>query len=147
MNTDATIVYTTRLRLRSRWLIPRFLWANIPIFAQLKRAVGYRGGRSILEAGAVFWTMSLWTDEAAMRAFKASGAHGAVMPKNIDWSIESSGAGWARDTLPTWEEAHAHMIAHGHVTRVRNPSPDHAAMNYAPPRPLLRFVLPAASGA
>lgn len=135
------VVYLTRLRLRSRWLIPRFLFANLPILAQLRTAAGYLGGDSILEQHAVFWTMSLWTDDTAMRAFKASGAHGAVMPKNIDWSIESSGAGWARDTLPSWAEAHAHLIAHGRATRVRHPTSEHASLRFAPPKPLLRFPL------
>lgn len=140
----ARVVYLTRLRLRSRWLIPRFFFANIPITLQLMRAPGFLGGASIMESHAVFWTMSLWESEAAMRAFKTSGAHGRVMPKNVDWSIESAGAGWSRDTLPSWEEAHAHLVAHGHATPVRKPTADHATRNYAPPRAVVRFTFPRA---
>ncbi|MGE0829587.1 MAG: hypothetical protein AB7O04_09570, partial [Hyphomonadaceae bacterium] len=81
--------------------------------------------------------------EEAMRAFKIGGAHGAIMPKNLDWSVESAGAAWpdypqgAR--LPDWRTAHAHLLAHGYPTRVRNPSPNHASLNHSAPRPLLRF--------
>lgn len=135
------VVYLTRLRLRSRWLIPRFLLANIPIMKQLARTPGFIDGRSILEFRAAFWTMSLWESADAMKAFRNAGAHGAVMPKNIDWSIESSGASWERDSLATWPEAHAHMTAHGYATRVRHPSPDHAGLTFPAPRPLLHFPL------
>ena len=136
------VLYITRLRLRSRWLLPRFFFANIPITTQLMRAPGFLGGASIMEAHAVFWTMSLWESEAAMRAFKIGGAHGAIMPKNVDWSIESAGAGWSRDTLPSWEDAHAHLVANGRATPVRKPTPDHATRQYAPPRAVLRFRFP-----
>ena len=137
-----SVVYLTRLRLRSRWMIPRFLFANIPILIQLRTAQGFQGGASIMEARGVFWTMSLWTDAEAMRAFKIGGAHGAVMPKNLDWSIESAGAGWDRDTLPNWAEAHAHLTAHGRATRVRKPTAEHHSLRDPPPKPLLRFRFP-----
>lgn len=140
----SSVLYLTRLRLRSRLMIPRFFFANIPITAQLMRAPGFLGGGSIMEQPAVFWTMSLWESEAAMRAFKTGGAHGRVMPKNVEWSIESAVAGWSRDTLPSWEEAHAHLVAHGRATPVRQPTPDHASLNYAPPRAVLRFTFPTA---
>ena len=140
-----SVVYLTRLRLRSRWMIPRFFIANIPILLQLRKAEGFQGGGSIMEAHGVFWTMSLWTNTETMRAFKTCGAHGAVMPKNVDWSIESAGAGWDRDTLPTWAEAHTHLVAHGHATRVRNPTPAHRTLHYAPPKPLFRFHFPSVS--
>ncbi|GAM97730.1 hypothetical protein U91I_01358 [alpha proteobacterium U9-1i] len=46
------VVYTTRLRLRSRLMIPRFFFANIPITLQLIRAPGFLGGASIMEGHA-----------------------------------------------------------------------------------------------
>jgi len=76
-------------RLRSRWMIPRFLPASIPVMLQLPRRLPDDeppGARA-----------------EAMKAFHNAGAHGVAMASSIDGSIGLSGAAWAhaRLTVPS----------------------------------------------
>jgi len=56
------------------------------------------------EAHHTFWTRSLWTDEAAMKAFMVSGAHRTIMPKLLEWCDEASVARWTQASAqePAW---------------------------------------------
>ena len=59
----------TRLRIRSRRFLPAFLWHVFFVRRQVSRAPGGLGFRLDNEGPHVFWTLSAWKDEAAMRAF------------------------------------------------------------------------------
>ena len=68
------------LPLNSSWSIPRLLLYNARIRRQLRSSAGLVGYslRARLAAKR-FWTLSVWEDETALRAFVAAPPHAAVM--------------------------------------------------------------------
>lgn len=127
----------TRLRVRSWRYMPQFVWHSLKSSRQARRAEGFIGGRLLIEARSTFWTVTAWKDEAAMRAYRNTGAHGAVMPKLLDWSDEASVAHWTQDTseIPGWQDLHRRMVNEGRPSKVRHPSPAQEAKQIAAPRP------------
>jgi hypothetical protein len=137
-------VSITRLHLRSIWYLPHFFWMNERTVRQIRRSIGFREGRLLADSDLTFWTLTLWDSNAAMRAFRDSGAHRVVMPKLLTWCDEASVAQMTdRAALPDWEEGHGWMRAHGHASKLRHPSPHHAGMDFGPPRSrLARPLMP-----
>ena len=78
---EATYVVTiTKLPLRSYLRIPRIMRATWRIVRQLGRSdglVGYALKADLIHK--TFWTMSAWSDEAALVAFARSDVHRAAM--------------------------------------------------------------------
>jgi hypothetical protein len=128
-------ISVTRLRVRSIFYLPQFFWHTFKSQTQAKNASGMLGGRLLLEAGWTFWTMTAWESEAAMRAFRSSGAHMKAMPKLLDWCDEASYAHWEQESaeLPSWAEAHRRMVAEGKLSKVNNPSAAQLAKRIAEP--------------
>ena len=128
-------VSVTRLRLRSLRFFPSFAWHMIWSTRQTRRAAGFLGGQLATEGARGYWTVTGWTDEAAMRAYRNTGAHMRAMPKLIAWCDEAAIAHWTQDSpvLPTLEEALDRMRREGRLSKVRHPSPEHAAGQLAPP--------------
>lgn len=60
----------------------------------------------------VHHTRSLWTSEAAMRAFLVAGAHGAAL-RRFDRIATGKTLGFEADALPDWEEVHRLWHAEG----------------------------------
>jgi len=102
---------------------------------QAKRAAGCAHAEATRQRGLVYWTITLWEDEPAMRRYRNSGAHLAVMPKLARWCDEATYAHWtqAQRTAPTLLEAHARLIADGIVSKVLSPSPAHATRAFPAP--------------
>ena len=117
-------VSITRLRVRRWRYLPGFLLYALASTLQARRASGNLAVSVLNDADFAFWTRSMWTDEAAMRAFMRSGAHRRVMPRLIDWCDEASVAHWIQDAaeLPPWPEAHRRLQTEGRRSRVRVPS-------------------------
>ena len=128
-------VSATRLKLASWLTLPAFLMASQAVTRQAKASPGFRAGRTLLDKGLVFWTLTLWDSPEAMRAYRDNDRHGAVMPKLIDWCCEASVAQWEADALPSWSDAHQRMTAQGRASRLKRPTAAHAG---------LAFPLPAA---
>jgi heme-degrading monooxygenase HmoA len=133
-------VSVTRLRVRSA----RYLLAFIPRVwssgRQAKEAVGFLGGKLLYEFPLTFWTATTWADEAAMRAYRISGAHRDAMPLLLDWCDEAAVAHWSQSSaiLPDWMdwlEAHRRMVTEGRLSKVNYPSSAQAAARIAEPRP------------
>lgn len=126
----------TRLRVRSYSYMPQFIWYTFKSERQAKRAAGFLGGRLIRDKGNVFWTLTAWKDDAAMRAFRGSGAHMKAMPKLLDWCDEASIAHWEQPDaeLPGWTEAHRRMVADGRMSRVKHPSAAQVAKKIGEPQ-------------
>ena len=122
-------VSITRLKLRSGWYFFPFLWHTIRSRIQAKRADGCLGISLRKKPGHAYWTLTVWRDTAAMRAFMASGAHLKAMPKLLDWCDEAAVAHWQQEgsSLPTWSEGEERLVREGRLSKVRNPSPAHAA--------------------
>lgn len=128
-------VSITRLRLRSWRFVPGLLWYAVRSRRQAKSARGNLAAQVLREANNVFWTCTVWSDEASMRAFMASGAHRNAMPRLIEWCDEACVAHWQQDTAepPSWQEAHRRMQAQGRRSKVRYPSAAHERFEIAAP--------------
>ncbi len=122
-------VSITRLRIRSLFYELPFIWHAVRSQMQAKRADGCQGMTLRRTPGAVYWTITIWRDNAAMRAFMLSGAHRKAMPKLVNWCDEASLTHWQQDTdaLPTWDEAEERLGREGRTSLVANPSLAHLA--------------------
>ena len=128
-------VSITRLRVRSWRFMPAFAAHTLRTNFQVKRAEGFAGGGLLPDRKLTFWTMTLWQDQAAMRAYITTGAHLKAMPKLLEWCDEASVVHWTQDepNLPSWNEADHRMRAEGRVSKVRHPSAAHRDLAYDPP--------------
>ncbi len=129
-------VSITRLRIRSVWFMPRFALHAFTSLRQCKRASGFLDGSLLPDRKLAFWTMTLWQDQAAMRAYMGGGAHLKAMPKLLHWCDEASVVHWTQDdaTPPSWEEAVRRMRTQGRASKVRHPSAAHASLGFAEAR-------------
>lgn len=129
------LVSVTRLRVRARRFLPGFLVQALRSARQARRARGNLGTSLLAEAQRTFWTLTVWSDEASMRAFMLDGVHGKGMHKLMTWCDEAAAAHWTRDgsELPTWEEAHRCLEAEGRRSKVTYPSAAHEAFRIPPP--------------
>jgi len=125
-------VSITRLRLRKAWYELPFIWHAVRSQMQAQRAEGSLGLVVRRTRGRVYWTMTVWRDAEATRAYMTSSAHLAAMPNLMHWCDEASVARWQADTLPTWEEGERHLAAEGRLSKVLHPSPAHAAGKVLP---------------
>ena len=123
------LVSITRLRLRGyRYLLP-FMWHAGKSAVQAQCSPGYlAGGLSSNVRRLTFWTATVWENEAAMRAFRATGDHQRVMPRLAEWCDEASVAHWeqANAEVPGPNEVLRRMQS-GRASRVAHPSPEQAA--------------------
>ena len=131
-----TFVSITRLRIRSWRFMPAFAVETVRTLAQVKRADGFVGGSLLPDRRLTFWTMTLWRDAAAMRAYLVSGAHLRAMPKLLRWCDEASVVHWTQgdDVAPDWPEAERRMRAEGRPSKLHHPAPHHADLSFARPR-------------
>jgi Domain of unknown function (DUF3291) len=122
------LVSITRLRVRSVRFAPAFIWYAMRSLTQARRSAGCLAGDVRHEKALVFWTRTVWTDLAAMRAFMRSGAHRTVMPKLLDWCDEASLVHFENETggVPDWEEAAIKVRDNGRTSHVKHPSAAHA---------------------
>ena len=113
-----------RVHIRSAWLLPVFAWVIWKIYRQARRAPGSLGLRIFRTRGLAVWTVTAWTDEAAMRAFRDSGSHGLARPKKPLWFDEAAVTDWHQleATLPTNAEAAVQLRNSGRLSTVRFPS-------------------------
>ena len=130
-------VSVTRLRLRSIRFLPAFAVHTLRSLRQVRGSAGFRGGSLLPDRRWTFWTLTVWDDRDAMRAYMTAGAHRTAMPKLLDWCDEASVVHWnaATPDLPAWSDADARMRVEGRPSKVRRPSADHQPMTFAKPRP------------
>jgi hypothetical protein len=129
------LVSVTRLRVRAWRFLPGFLVLASRSGRQAKRAEGNLGTSLFAEANRTFWTLTAWTDEAAMRRFMLDGAHGRGMRRLLTWCDEAAVAHWTQPApeLPTWAAAHQRLQAEGRRSKVLHPSAAHEAYRIPPP--------------
>ena len=89
-------VSITRLRLRSWKYLPGLYVETARAALQALRAGGNLSLSTLRDTNNVYWTRTVWTDEAAMRAYMTSGAHRAAMPKFLQWCDEAAVAHWTQ---------------------------------------------------
>ena len=110
--------------------------ARVHLPAQCKQANGFLDGSLQPDRKLTFWTMTLWQDQAAMRAYMTGGAYLKAMPKLLNWCDEASVVHWTQDDAapPSWEEADRRMRAQGRPSKVRHPSDVHASLDFTAAR-------------
>jgi Domain of unknown function (DUF3291) len=130
-------VSVTRLRIRSLLFLPQFIVQALGSSLQAERAQGFLGGALMREPGNIFWTITVWQDDAAMNSYRTQGAHRSAMPRLLNWCNESSVAHWRQETadVPSWPEAHRRMVEEGRPSKVNHPSAAHLAYEIPKPRP------------
>jgi hypothetical protein len=129
-------VSITRLRIRSWRFMPRFMVHTLGTLRQCRGADGFMGGSLLPDRTRTFWTMTLWQDHAAMRAYIVSGSHLKAMPLLLGWCDEASVVHWTQEeaAAPGWAEADRRMRAEGRPSKVRHPAAHHADLSFAAPR-------------
>jgi hypothetical protein len=121
-------VSVTRLRPRSLRFLPGVALHTWRSRRQLRRAPGFLGGYLASGPHLTLWTVTVWQDEAAMRAYRNAAPHLKAMPKLIGWCDEAAVVHWTADdsAIPSPAEA-AERMKGGRLSKVRHPSPGHAA--------------------
>lgn len=129
-------VSITRLRLRSAWFLPSFLIHTIRTGNQLVKQSRFIKGKTLLDKHLTFWTMTLWNNEADMRAYRNADAHKKAMPRLQHWCDEASVVHWQQETedLPEWELAWQRLTQAGRASKVKHPSPFHSSLQSPRPR-------------
>ena len=130
-----SLVSITRLRLRKARFLPGFAWFALRAARQARKSDGNLSTRTIKDRGLTFWTITVWRDAAAMRAFRNVGSHQAAMSKLSEWCDEATYIHWeqAGDAAPDLKNAHARLVAEGVVSRVKHPSSNHATRAFQEP--------------
>jgi heme-degrading monooxygenase HmoA len=120
------LVAVTRLRVRSWRFLPGFIWFSSRSVRQARRAAGNLGVEVRKAEGLAFWTVTVWQDEAAMRAFRDTQPHKDAMPRLLSWCDEASLAHWNQDAsaVPDWKTAEERLANSGRLSKVHHPSPD-----------------------
>jgi Antibiotic biosynthesis monooxygenase len=102
------------------------------------RSPGFLGGRLLVNARNVFWTMTAWEDQAAMNAYRTGGAHRRAMPRLLNWCDEAAVVHWTQEEsseIPFWQEAHQRMAEEGKLSKVNHSSPAQASGHIPAPEP------------
>ncbi len=131
------LISVTRLRVRSLIYLPQFLWNTFKSVRQVERSSGFLGGRLLVNAKSVFWTMTAWKDEAAMNAYRTGGAHRRAMPKLLNWCDEAAVVHWTQESseIPFWHDAQHRMAKEGKPSKVNHPSPAQVSNHIPGPEP------------
>jgi heme-degrading monooxygenase HmoA len=124
-----SIASVTRLRLRSiRYLIP-FLYRAHVSGRQAAQSAGCAGLWTRKTRGLAFWTLTVWDDEKALRAYVATSPHREAIPRLAVWCDEAAVAHWVQssDGAPDWRSATQRLAESGRLLRVKHPSAAQAA--------------------
>ena len=129
-------VSATRLRVRSIFFIVGFMRANEASVKTLVKTPGFISGKELTDKGLTFWTLTIWKDEASMKAFRNSAPHRKAMHGLPQWCNEASYTHWMQEEeqLPDWDTAYKKMMEEGKITKVRKPSARQLEKNYPPPK-------------
>ena len=76
-----TYLSVTRFRLRSGHLVglALFFWHTLRSSRQAEQSPGFLGGKMFVAKGHTYWTLTLWQDEASMKAYRGKGNHRAAL--------------------------------------------------------------------
>jgi hypothetical protein len=129
-------VSVTRLKIRKLWFLPGFVWHSVRSMRQARRLDSNVRTSLVKDRGLVFWTITVWENQEAMRAFRNSGAHKAAMPKLFEWCDEATYVHWLQenDAPPDLKTAYNRLVAEGVVSRVKHPSGNHATRAFQVPK-------------
>ena len=103
----------TGLRLNSFFHSPRFWWLAIRSMRQAMNAPGNISA-SAQTINGIHHTLTVWTNEAAMRAYLVQGAHLQAM-KAFRSIATGKTIGFEAETVPLWTEVHRIWLEKGRV--------------------------------
>jgi len=128
------LVSVTRLRIRSwRYVLPFALY-TLRATKQARKSTGFLAGWVGSSGNRAFWTVTVWTDEAAMKRYRDNGVHKGAMPRMLDWADEGAMARYEQPALepPDGTAALAALLSRGRTSKVRHPTPAHVAGKTVP---------------
>ncbi|MDX5985187.1 antibiotic biosynthesis monooxygenase [Sphingomonas echinoides] len=136
MTAATTLVSVTRFRLRSVRFLPFFMLHANRTIAQIRKADGFLAGAVQRDSDHAFWTLSVWRDEPAMRAYGGSGAHRKAAPLLAEWGDEASVAHWTQpgSALPDWPDAVHRLRDEGRALSLNHPRPSRTDHSFPEPR-------------
>src|SRR5215210_3219215 len=105
----------TRLHLRAWYYLPAFLLHAARSSSQAQRSAGFlRGALSADLRHLTSWTVTVWADGEAMRAYRSAEPHRTAMAKLPKWCDEGSVAhrDQPTDEVPTAADALRFMQQH-----------------------------------
>jgi heme-degrading monooxygenase HmoA len=110
------VVLASRLELPALRLVPGFMRRAMGVHRATKTADGAIGAALLAQpAKKVFWTLSAWEDEAALRRFVAHPVHRAVMQRYRGKLRHTTFTTWTvpagTPLPPSWDDARAHVAA------------------------------------
>lgn len=111
----------TGLELRSLRHAPAFWWHAIRAMRQAHAAPGLISAEA-RRINRVHHTLTVWENEAAMRAYLAKGAHLAAM-QAFGRIATGRTFGFLAETPPGWDEVHALWLSRGRVAGPRGSAP------------------------
>ncbi len=131
-----SLVSVTRLRLRSIRFAPFFVLHTNRTITHIRKADGFVAGAVQRDPALAFWTLTVWRDQHAMRAYGASGAHRKAVPHLAVWADEASVGHWTQpgSDLPEWPEAVRRLREEGRPLTLRHPVPNHSEQRFAEPQ-------------
>jgi heme-degrading monooxygenase HmoA len=111
----AAYVMGSRFELRSAWRSPAFLVHSLRIWRQARRSPGILGlSLRAHPVSGVFWTLSAWTDEAALRAFAHADPHRTIIKRVRPWTKSATFRFWETASLSPaglWADAERRISA------------------------------------
>ena len=130
------LISVTRLRVRSHFLLPQFLWHTFKSTRQVERADGFLGGRVLTNPRKVFWTLTAWENDAAMNSIAPMPRIAPQCPNCCTGATKqpSFTGRRKRPICPPGKRA----SAHGDVrprSKVNHPSPAQTANQFPAPVP------------
>lgn len=130
------LVSITRLRVRSWRFLPMFFLYALRSAWQAAKAEGNLATKLLRDQRNTFRTGTIWTTDAAMKAFMLAGIHRRAMRKLPNWCDEAALVHWTQDgnDLPSWSDACARLEQEGRRSKVNHPSPIHTAHKFPEPR-------------
>lgn len=100
------VVTVTRLRARTPQALDEVLALSTGVVAQFETAPGFLGGRLLLDGGSA-WTLTVFADVAALRAFGAAHAPVSEQGPRLADVLQSTSWRSGSTAVPTWHEAAA----------------------------------------
>jgi hypothetical protein len=130
------LVSVTRLRLHRLRDLPQFGFFAILSYIQARRAAGNARVLTLRDRRLTFWTITVWQTPEAMKAFRNTSAHLKAMPRLAEWCDEATYVHWSQDSdaAPEPKLAFERLVKDGVVSRVKDPSANHAARNFERPK-------------
>lgn len=128
-------ISVTRLRPRGLRFIPIIALHTWRSRRQLRQAPGFLGGFLGLGPHLTLWTVTAWTDEESMRAFRNAASHLSAMPALIGSCDEAALVHWqSEDPTPPAPAEAANKMVQGRTSKLSYPSAAHAAGDPWPDR-------------